>query len=177
MTAFHVSALPAADLDRVRARGTDDFGNPIVITTNTEEGSPPLRCCLQEARVGEQVALIAYRPSAIPGAYAEVGPVFVHAERCAGWTGSGYPDAYRPRRQLLRAYDHAGRQVDNVLVESGEAEASITRLLSRPEIAFLHSRNPMAGCWMFSIDRPLTENDAPTLEPWSQYDRATAPDD
>lgn len=153
MSTFHVSALPADDLDRIRARGTDDFGNPVVVTVNTDEGGAPLRCCLQEAAVGERVALIAYRPSTLGGAYAEVGPVFVHADPCPGWSGSGYPDSYRHRRQLLRAYDAAGRAIDNIIVEPGHAEVGIDALLARPEVAFLHSRNVLAGCWMFAVRR------------------------
>lgn len=108
---FRVTALPADELDDIRSRGVDDFGNPLVVTENQGEGGAPLRCCLREAAVGEQVALLAYRPSTVGGAYAEVGPVFVHADRCPGWSGTGYPDGFRHRRQLLRAYDHAGRQV------------------------------------------------------------------
>lgn len=153
MTAFHVHPVPAAVPDRVRARGTDDLGNPVVVTTSAEEGGAPLRCCLQEAAVGEQVALLGYGPGPVAGAYAETGPVFVHASRCPGWLGRGYPDAFRWRRQLLRAYDASGRQVDNVLAEPGQSEQALEQLLDRPDVAVVHSRNPMAGCFMFSVDR------------------------
>ena len=153
MTSYRIIALASSELERVRSRGRDDFGNALAITTNHEQGGAPLRCCLQEAEVGERVALMAHRPSPVPGAYAEVGPVFVHAGPCAGWTRTGYPSAFRWRRQLLRAYDREGRQVDNVLAEPGEAEACIESLLDRPEVAFVHSRNPMAGCFMFTVER------------------------
>lgn len=152
MTTLRISALPAQQLDRIRARGVDDHGNDLVVFVNQDEGGAPLRCCLTEAAVGEQVALLAWQPSATPGPYAEVGPVFVHAQRCPGPAGTGYPEAFRHRRQLLRAYDGQGRAVDNEVTEGAGAEAALTALLARPEVALVHSRNPLAGCYMFRVD-------------------------
>jgi hypothetical protein len=151
MTTFHVSPVPAGTLARIRARGADDLGNPVVVRP-AQEGDP-LRCCLRDARAGEQVALIAYQPSSIGGPYAEIGPIFIHAAGCPGWNGGGYPDGFRHRQQLLRAYDESGAQLDNVIVEPGEAEGGLSRLLDRPEVAFVHSRNLLAGCYMFSVTR------------------------
>ena len=70
-----------------------------------------------------------------------------------GWTGDGYPDGVRHRQQLLRAYDTTGNQVDNLIVEPGEAETGIDALLSILTCRSLHSRNVLAGCWMFAITR------------------------
>lgn len=152
---FRVAALPTLELDLIRARGVDDFGNSLVVTVNHDEGGAPLRCCLQEAAVGERVALIAYQPAAVGGAYAEVGPVFIHADPCSGYgDGDSYPAGFRARRQLFRAYDADGRQVDNQIVEGQHAEAAIAELFARPEVAYLHNRNLFAGCYMFTIARP-----------------------
>lgn len=152
MTTLRVSALPAHQLDLIRDRGVDDFDNPLVITVNQDAGGTPLRCCLAEAAVGEQVALLAWQPSAIPGAYAEVGPVFIHAQPCSGPAGMGYPEGFRHRQQLLRAYDGQGRAVDNEIVDGAGAEAALSALLARPDVAYVHSRNPLAGCYMFRVD-------------------------
>lgn len=113
----------------------------------------PLRCCLRDAEAADEVALIAYQPSSVGGPYAEVGPIFIHVEECPGWSGIGYPDGVRHRQQLLRAYDEGGNQVDNIIVESGDAEAGIATLLANPDVSFLHSRNALPGCWMFAITR------------------------
>ena len=148
---FRVAALPADELERIRARGVDDFGNALEPITVTEPGTP-LRCCLRDAEPGERVALIAYRPAAVGGPYAEVGPVFVHAEACAGYPDAArYPESFRARNQLLRAYDERGRQVENVIIDGPVAERAITDLLGRPGVAYLHSRNVLAGCYMFAV--------------------------
>ena len=151
--AFRVDAIPAADLDRIRANGVDDFGNPLEPRVVRDSGGTPLRCCLREADAGGRVVLVAYRPAAVGGPYAEVGPVFVHAERCDGYTGSSYPEGFRHRQQLLRAYDEQGRQVENVIVDGVRAELAIADLLDRHDVAFVHSRNVLAGCYMFAITR------------------------
>ena len=153
-TGFRVAAIAADELERIRARGVDDYGNTVEPFTATDGGAP-LRCCLRDAEAGERIALIAYRPASIGGPYAEVGPVFVHAEACAGYADvDRYPEGFRGRNQLLRAYDAQGRQVENVVVDSAAAERAITGLLARPDVAFLHSRNVLAGCYMFSVTAP-----------------------
>jgi Protein of unknown function (DUF1203) len=152
---FCVEAIPASALRRIRAAGRDDQGNPLRISVAQEAGAP-LRCCLREAAIGERLALIAWRPFDRDGPYAEVGPVFVHAEECPGYgSPSAYPEGYRHRRQVFRPYDHDGDMVYDALeiVEGADAEAAIARILARRDVAVIHSRNLLAGCYMFSIRR------------------------
>lgn len=158
--AFTVVAIAQADLDRIRIQGQDDFGNPLDVFVTQHAGGTQLRCCLRYAFPGERVMLIAYRPSERGGPYAEVGPVFVHADRCAGYADSTeYPVSFRDRRRLFRAYGPDGRQVDNQIVEPAEVDAAIEELLGRPEIEFIHSRNVLAGCYMFTITRVGTQGE------------------
>lgn len=153
---LHIDALPPDELARIRDQGTDDFGNPLVTTVVDKVGGTPLRCCLRDARVGERVTLLAYQPTAAGGPYAEVGPIFIHAAACPGYTASDrYPDDFRGRRQLLRAYGHDGGIVNAVIVEEGaEGEKVCAAYLSRSDVAFIHSRNVLWGCYMFTIRRP-----------------------
>ena len=152
MTTFQIEAIPAAELDRIRAVGQDVEGNPF--TPRDAGGGEPLRCCLRPAREGERVALIAYRPTGTAGAYAETGPVFVHAQPCAGYPADGgWPPEFRDRRQVLRAYDAAGRIADATLVDGAAAEEGIAKLLADPAHAVVHSRNVLYGCYMFAVSR------------------------
>lgn len=151
-----VEALPSAALARIRRAGHDDFGNPLAVIVVRESHGTPLRCCLRDATVGERVALIAYQPATLGGPYAEVGPVFIHAEACDGYaTPDRYPDAYRSRPQVLRAYTADGRIADAKLAENGDAAEEIcAAFLARPDIAYIHSRNVLYGCYMFTVRRP-----------------------
>jgi hypothetical protein len=104
------------------------------------------RCGLRDARTGERLALIAYRPDGTTGAYRETGPVFVHADRCDGYREpSTYPEAFRPRDQVFRAYDRDGRIHDAVLVRGPDAESAIEKIFVDPDIATAHSRNVLHG--------------------------------
>jgi hypothetical protein len=152
---FVIVPLLSEDLDRIRDAGIDDFGN-ILNPVVDEAGGSPLRCCLRDARPGERIALIAHRPFPWPGPYAEVGPIFIHADRCDGYDAPNlYPAGFANRRQLLRAYDHNRAICDAVPVKDGaQAERVLSWLLSRAEVDFVHSRNVEWGCYMFAIERP-----------------------
>lgn len=144
--------IPAATLHQIRAAGVDEAGNRLTVRTDAEGGSP-LRCCLRETTPGERVLLIAYTPPGTRGAYAERGPVFIHAEPCGGYlTPDQYPPALRHRRQVVRAYDHRGRIADGVLVNDGQQAMTVIQgLLARPDVTVVHLRNVGYGCYNFAV--------------------------
>jgi hypothetical protein len=151
---FRFEPIPAATLDGIRAAGMDEAGNQLTVQTVTDGGSP-LRCCLRETVPGERVLLIAYTPPGGRGAYAERGPVFIHAEPCDGYrTPDRYPAALSHRQQVVRAYDWDGRIADGVLVEDGEHALPVIRgLLARPEVTLVQLRNVGYGCYNFAVRR------------------------
>ena len=149
-------ALPPEELHRIREAGIDDFGHHLRVLVNDQEPGTPLRCCLREAHVGERVTLIAWRPleHAPDSIYAEVGPVFIHADDCPGYQDDRlYPEGFRHRRQVLRSYTAAGDMLDTTIADGNTAETAILELLAAPDAAVVHSRNVQAGCYMFAIRR------------------------
>ena len=156
-TAFRVTPIPADVLDRIRAAGHDDFGNPLVPAAD-EEGGSPMRCCLRRSAPGDRLCVIAYRPFTRPGPYAESGPVFIHADRCAGYDDTGaYPAGYRDwPTMVFRPYRYDG-VIAYDAIQMGDAktaEALIADIFADPTIEFIHTRNVYAGCYMFRIGRP-----------------------
>jgi hypothetical protein len=146
--------IPPAKLQQIRAAGVDEAGNRLTVQADAEGGNP-LRCCLRESAPGEQVLLIAYTPPGTGGAYAERGPVFIHAEPCSGYlTPDRYPPALSHRQQVVRAYDRDGKIAGGVLVNDGEhAMTAIRELLARPDITLVHLRNVGYGCYNFAVRR------------------------
>ena len=146
--------IPPATLDQIRAAGTDEAGNRLTVQTDPAGGNP-LRCCLSETAPGERVLLLAYTPPGTCGAYAERGPVFIHAERCRGYLTPGrYPPALAHRQQVVRAYDHQGSIADGILADDGEHALTVIReLLARSDVALVHLRNVGYGCYNFAVRR------------------------
>ena len=144
--ALTFEAIPAAGLAEIRAAGRDEAGNSL--TVQADNGGSPVRCCLRETRPGERVMLIACTPPGTAGAYAERGPVFVHADPCEGYpTPRRYPPGLRHRMQVVRAYDRQGRIADGMLAADGlQAEAVIAEMLARPDAGLVHLRNVGCGC-------------------------------
>jgi hypothetical protein len=149
---FHVHALPADVLARVRTTGIDVSGTPIA--RMRADGGEPLRCCLRNADAGEALILFGYEPPIGASPYREIGPVFAHAETCAGPSATtAYPPAWRGRKQVLRAYDRRGWIHDAVVHDGTDPEREIERLLADPAVVQLHSRNVAYGCFMFAVTR------------------------
>lgn len=156
---LRILPVPAETLRRLRAQGHDDYGHPWVPQVR-DEGGRPLRCCLRDSVPEESIALIAYAPvradfAQTTGPYAEVGPIFVHAEECDGYTGDGsYPRQWSGRRQVLRAYHFDGSIAGGAFLEPGDdRDAAARELLADPDVAFIHSRNVVFGCYMLEIQR------------------------
>jgi Protein of unknown function (DUF1203) len=151
-TAVRVHALPVETLQAVRASGLDAAGHAVECLTAA--GGEPLRCCLRDARAGENLILFGYTPPLPASPYQEVGPVFAHAAACAGPThDGGYPAAWQSRPQVLRAYDRRGWIHDARVHDGADPEKVIEELFADPAVVQLHSRNIAYGCFMFQVTR------------------------
>ncbi len=167
--------LPIPPAALAELREGDDSGRPLRPFTAREDGVPldcvgdPLRCCLRGVELGERVALVSYAPlrrwaaatGADPGAYDECGPVYVHAEECAGPAEGrrGYPFARPGALRTLRRYDAGGRIVGGRRFEIPEdVQAGFDRAFDEafadPEVALVHVRALEYGCFHFEVRRP-----------------------
>jgi hypothetical protein len=149
--AFRIRPIPAARLVSLRAACHDVSGSPV--ETLTEADGEPLRCCLRNARSGEKVILFGYEPP-IPGdasPYREIGPVLTHAEDCSPpdvWYS--YPEEWYGRPQVLRAYDRRGRiHPASTTHDGSHPVAALVKVLAKPGVVEVHSRNIVYGCFMF----------------------------
>ncbi len=163
-TGFAVRAIAPEVVRQLLA--TDDAGNRPRILTD-EQGGAPLRCCLRPLQPGERFALISYAPlrrwaretGANPGAYDETGPIFIHAEPCAGPAGTGYPQWLASGHRVLRAYSADGVILGGRLLPGGPdgdpaaAEAVLAEMFGDPRVALVHARAVEFGCFTFEVRR------------------------
>ncbi|WP_461029057.1 DUF1203 domain-containing protein, partial [Streptomyces sparsus] len=116
---------------------------------------------------GERIVLVSYAPlrrwaaetGAVPGPYDECGPVFLHADRCAGHSAAaGYPATLHGPRRVLRAYSAEGRILGGTLVELpasrvGEVEGLLRGILADPAVQLVHVRAVEFGCFLAEVRR------------------------
>lgn len=153
-----IAPLPPRFIRQVRETGLDDLGQSVEVSVAA--GGEPCRDVLRRARPGERILLASFSPFAVAGPYREFGPVFLLAEsgesemvasnlsRLHGANGE-----YFAERLTLRGYSASERIVDARLVSSSEAEAELQRLFANPEVAFVHARFPVYGCFACRIER------------------------
>ncbi|MEZ0158532.1 DUF1203 domain-containing protein [Streptomyces griseorubens] len=152
-----VRALPPQVVKDLLVR--DDAGCPAVPFTDGEGGAP-LRCCLRRSSPGERIALVSYAPlrrwaaetGVDPGAYDEQGPVFVHAEGCAGPEGDGLP--FTSAHRVLRRYSADGRILGGRHVEAPEDFVPALReAFAEEAVALVHVRAVEYGCFLYEVRR------------------------
>ena len=149
-----VHPIDPAHLALIRDAGHDGHGNRLRPFSASGQGEP-LRCCLRYAEEGEAITLISYAPFEAPSVWREVGPVYIHAERCAGYgTPARLPDQLSTGPRVLRTYraDNTMNYDHNTVVtETVDLEPIITRLLREPDVATVHVRTLAPQCYLYSV--------------------------
>ena len=151
---LHVHAIDPARLDVVRATGADGHGNRVRSFAATGKGEP-LRCCLRYADPGEEITLISYAPFEHPSVWREVGPVYIHAARCEGYTPTGrLPEHLATGPRVLRTYradDTMNYEHNTVVTGEVDLEPIIERLLSKPDVTTVHVRTLAPQCFLYAV--------------------------
>jgi Protein of unknown function (DUF1203) len=149
-----VHPIDPARLEAVRATGADGHGNQLRPFAATGQGEP-LRCCLRYAEPGEQITLISYAPFEEASVWREVGPVYIHAARCEGYTATGrLPDQLATGPRVLRTYradDTMNYEHNTVVTEEADLQPIIERLLSEPDVTTVHVRTLAPQCFLYAV--------------------------
>ena len=114
----------------------------------------PCRVSLRDANIGDEVILLNHTSHDGRNPYRASHAIFV--SRSAGESAE-YVDAIPPaldRRVLsLRAFDADGMMIDAALVQPGEADPAIRKLLDNPAAVHIDAHNAIRGCFAARIDR------------------------
>lgn len=153
MTELRVTAIDPSRLAAVRAAGKDEHGNEF--RPYGALGWEPLRCCLRVAGEGERIALISYAAFTAQSPWAEVGPVYVHADDCGGYPDSSQlPAELRTGPHILRSY-HADETLDYDDIEyvpgGQDIEPMLRELVERPNVALVHVRAARTQCFIYEV--------------------------
>jgi hypothetical protein len=143
-------AIPEDVAAEARETGRDRFGHAVPLYHSDE----PCRVCLRIATSAEKFRLVSYQPLPDCNPYAEIGPIFIHAEPCAPYAETAiFPSDFLGRRLVLRAYGHAGEIVRALVAEPFAAPDRAAELLADEGVVEIHVRNPAYGCFDFKIVR------------------------
>jgi Protein of unknown function (DUF1203) len=114
----------------------------------------PCRIGLVDAEVGETVILLPFVHHDVDAPYRASGPIFVSENaRDVDLAVSKIPEVVASRTMSVRAYDKIGMMLDGTIVSGSEIEAHIEKLLTNPQIAYLHLHNAGAGCYSCKVER------------------------
>lgn len=115
---LHFLPIPLEIAQEARRTRRDRFGHQLAVTRTIA----PCRLCLRIPNEPEDVILLSYRPLRDTGPYAEVGPIFIHAQDCRPYAElDKFPDDFLTRPLVVRGYGHHGQIVDAAVSEPGAA--------------------------------------------------------
>ena len=87
--------------------------------------------------------------------WTEVGPVYIHAARCEGYTPTGrLPEQLAAGPRVLRTYradDTMNYEHNTVVIDEADLEPIIERLLSKPDVTTVHVRTLAPQCFLYAV--------------------------
>ncbi|WP_331374301.1 DUF1203 domain-containing protein [Sinorhizobium chiapasense] len=142
------------DAERLRDGGLDAYGNPPERRVSDGDGVP-CRHCLRNVDRGRPYLVLAYRPFASVQAYAETGPIFLHADECAAHDRHALPPILASSKEyLLRGYgiDHRIVYGTGGVVAADRLPERAEELLARADVAYVHVRSAKYNCYQCRIE-------------------------
>jgi hypothetical protein len=147
-------AIPTTDAEALWAGGHDAYGLPTETRTSDGPGHP-CRHCLRNIDAGETVLVLAYRPFPNVQAYAETGPIFLHARPCRRYEAEEVPPPVLETSPdyILRGCDTDDRIVygTGAVTAKADLRAYAENLLARKDIAYVHVRSARNNCYQCRI--------------------------
>lgn len=148
-------ALETSVASALRSGAPDANGQPAEQRLAPVEGYP-CRHCLGPIAKGAPFLVLAYRPFPAPQPYAEVGPIFLHADSCPrGGGGESIPRGLASAHYIVRGYGEDDRIVYGTggIVATDEIPDRAASLLTDPAVAYVHVRSAANNCYQCRIDR------------------------
>lgn len=164
-----ISFVPLSSdaVNALRNGGRDAYGCLPERTVSDGKGNP-CRHCLDQVPEGAGMLILAYRPFEKAQPYAETGPVFLCADACEPWSGTGIPPMLTSADYLLRGYtaDQRISYGTGRIVTRNDIADYAAELLDRDEISFVDVRSARNNCFQVRIVRSARASaDSRRLEP------------
>ena len=156
MIKIRISSMPTDQANACWTGATDANGQVPEIHVSDGDGVP-CRHCQQDVAKGEQYLIFAYSPFPQPQPYAEIGPIFLHAEPCERYPETDQIPAMFLKREsyLLKGYGRDDRIIYGTgqIVNSPDVAEAASDILDRDEVKYVHVRSALNNCFSCRIDR------------------------
>lgn len=154
---LHVRGIASELVRQLRIGAVGDANGQPAVRRTARGMANPCRHCLQLIADGEPMLVLAHRPFAEPQPYAEVGPIFIHADECPHYDAPTLPPwfAYLTPA-LVRGYgaDHWIKYETGSVVAGPELTTTCQTILADPDVAYVHVRSKY-NCFQCRVDRAL----------------------
>ena len=120
-------------------------------------GMMPCRHCLSDIAAGAPYLILAHRPFPEAQPYAELGPIFLHADPCARHPdGPQLPRMFTTRESyLMRGYGRDDRIIYGTgrIIAPAKLAAAAGEAFADPRVSYIHVRSASNNCYQCRIDR------------------------
>ena len=148
-------ALDPALVRHWQSGGLDANGQPPESAISDGDGIP-CRFTLAMVPQGERYLILAHRPFPVSQPYAEVGPIFVHANATNRGGGSSAIPAFLSSPQyIVRGYNSRNRIVYGTgqIVPTRDISEVAERKFENEAVHYLHVRSASNNCYHCRVDR------------------------
>jgi hypothetical protein len=156
---LHFSGMPSNLAAAYRA-GAPDANGQLPERRISDGDGVPCRHCLRLVEKDEPFLTLAYRPFPEPQPYAEVGPIFIHAQECEAYAHHNLlPERERTGTgRILRGYGTDNRIVygTGIVVKNEDIEKKAEAILAREDVDYVHMRSATNNCFTLRIDRAFS---------------------
>ena len=152
---YRIRGLDPAPFQPLYGLSDESLASRHVVRYRVDGPGFPERVELRDMQPGETALLLNHEHLAVDSPYRSRHAIFVRegATQAAEFRNE-IPAMLLCRRMLsLRAFDRAGMLLDADLCAGDVIEASITRMLARQDVAFLHAHSASHGCYLAVIER------------------------
>ena len=154
MSSFHAVAIPTEMADAVRATmKSPKYGFPA--HREVAAGRAPCRHCLEVIKLHEEELLLftmdAFHGLAVPPS---PGPVYIHAQACARFSGNGgIPEPFRGRLLTLEAFGADRKLIAEIRATDSQEGTIAEELFANLNVKYIQVRSTEAGCFLFRLKR------------------------
>ena len=156
MSQILFKAIPT-EVARSYQAGVQDDNGQLPEQHVSDGAGVPCRHCLREVPAGRPYLILGYRPFPVAQPYAELGPIFLCAEKCERHEESQtVPQLFQSWNELLiRAYNSENRIIYGTgqVVATEEIPHISEKLFEDDAVDFIHLRSASNNCFQCRIER------------------------